>query len=397
MVYHEAFATTRRPIVWTIATLLFLTFLAYCQISHAEAQESQPENPGFVEVFEVNGLLDEVLADAVSEALDEVQQNGARALILQVNSKQAVISDAKLNQLAKQIFTSSVPIEVWIGPSGSSAHGKIAQLISVANSIGVSIGSSVGNTGEQVLDPEIFGEVWGANHEVLKSTSFNWEQAIDKGIVQCEKVKVDELGNTLTEKQQIARCANPTLGDFLVSRDSFLSEIISTEQGPRLSPLTQTKIRGLSLLDQLMHTIASPPVAYLLLISGLTLLLFEFFSIGIGIAGAIGAVVVALGSYGLAALPIRLWSLVLILASMIAFAVDVQTVVPRIWTLIGQTAFIFGTIFLYPQENVQMSWIPMVVGIVGIFILMSRGMPIMIRGRFATTKISSPSDREQAN
>ena len=94
-----------------------------------------------------------------------------------------------------------------------------------------------------------------------------------------------------------------------------------------------------------MHTIASPPVAYLLLISGLILLLFEFFSIGVGIAGAIGAVVLALGSYGLAALPIRLWALVLILISMVAFAVDIQTVVPRFWTFVGEVAFIFGTVF----------------------------------------------------
>ena len=392
MIFHGAFSIIRRPMVWALATSVFLAFFTYCQISQVEAQESKTKNAGFVEVFEVSGLLDEVLADAVSNALEEVQRNDARALILQVNSKQAVISDEKLNQIAKQILDSPVPIEVWIGPSGSSAHGKIAQLISTANSIGVSIGSSVGNTGEQVLDPGIFGDVWGANHEVLKSNTFDWEQAIEKGIVQCRKVEVDELGNSLTEQQQIARCANPTLGDFLVSRDSFLSEVVSTEQGPRLSPLTQTKIRGLSLLDQLMHTIASPPVAYLLLISGLILLLFEFFSIGIGIAGAIGAVVLALGSYGLAALPIRLWSLLLILASMVAFAIDVQTVVPRLWTLIGQISFIFGTVFLYPQENVEMSWIPMVVGIVGIFILMSRGMPIMIRGRFATTKISSLSE-----
>ena len=391
MTYHDFFSAARRPMVWTISTLVFLAFFTFSQISQLDAQETQSDNAGFVEVFEVSGLLDEVLADAVSEALTEVQQNGARALIMQVNSKQAVISDDKLNQIAQQIIDSSVPIEVWIGPSGSSAHGKVAQLVSVANSIGVSIGSSVGNTGEQVLDPNTFGEVWGINNQFLKENTFDWEQAINNGVVRCDKVEVDELGNQLTEQDQIARCANPTLGDFLVSRDSFLSEVIATEQGPRLSPLTQTKIRGLSLLDQLMHTVASPPVAYLLLISGLVLVLFEFFSIGVGIAGAIGAVVVALGSYGLAALPVRLWALLLILISMVAFAIDVQTVVPRIWTVIGQTSFTLGTIFLYPQPNVQMSWIPMVVGIVGILILMFRGMPIMIRGRFATTKISSPT------
>ncbi len=387
MTSPRIFTAQRRPISWIAVTFLFFSLFSSLYLSHANAQNSQPENTGFVEVFEVSGLLDEVLSDVLSKALDEVQVNGARALILQVNSKQAVISDAELNKIAQQIVNSSVPIDIWIGPSGSSAHGKVAQLISVADSIGVSIGSSVGNTGDQVLDSSTFGKIWGENHELLQSATLNWEQAIERGIVECEKVEVDELGNALTPEQQLARCANPTLGDFLVSRDSFISEVIETEQGPRLSPLTQTKIRGLSLLDQLMHTIASPPVAYLLLISGLILLLFEFFSIGVGIAGAIGAVVLALGSYGLAALPIRLWALVLILISMVAFAVDIQTVIPRFWTFVGEVAFVFGTVFLYPETSVQMSWIPMTTGIVGVFILMFRGMPIMIRGRFATTKI----------
>ena len=373
MISPRIFSALRRPLIWLLASLLCFSFFSSVYISQASAQDTQPENAGFVQVFEVSGLLDEVLSDVLSNALDEVQRNGARALILQVNSKQAVISDAELNKIAQQIKNSTVPIDVWVGPSGSSAHGKVAQLVSVADSVGVSIGSTIGNTGVQVLDSNIFG----------------WEQAIEKEIVQCEKVEIDELGNPLTPEQQLARCANPTLGDFLVSRDSFISEVISTDQGPRLSPLTQTKIRGLSLLDQLMHTIASPPVASLLLISGLILLLFEFFSIGIGIAGAIGAVVLALGSYGVAALPVRLWALILILMSMVAFAVDIQTVVPRFWTFVGQVAFILGTVFLYPQASVQMSWIPMTAGIVGIFVLMFRGMPIMIRGRFATTKIAS--------
>ncbi|MDG1846945.1 MAG: hypothetical protein P8J01_11215 [Acidimicrobiales bacterium] len=394
MAYKGAFYAARRCTVWVVAFLASLFIFSFQHVALADNQEITTGNAGFVEVFEVNGLLDEVLADVLMEVIEEAQDNGTRALILQVNSKQAVVSNATLNEIAKQISESSVPIDVWVGPSGSAAHGKVAQLISVADSIGVSIGSTLGNTGTQVLNPDLFGRVWGENHQLLIDSRLNWEQTISEGIVQCEKVEVDELGNSLSENEQLARCSNPTLGDFLVSRDSFISEVVTTDQGPRLSPLTQTKIRGLSLLDQLMHTVASPPVAYLLLISGLVLLLFEFFSIGVGIAGAIGAIVVTLGSYGLAALPIRSWALVLILASMVAFGVDIQTVVPRLWTFIGQIMFSLGTIFLYPEDSVQMSWIPMGVCIAGIGILVFRGMPIMIRGRFATTQIKPRLGKE---
>ncbi len=345
------------------------------------------EAAGFVEILEVSGLLDEVLADAIEDAVRGANNDGARALILQVNSKQAVVSDERLNDLAALIDESPVPVAVWVGPSGSRAAGEVAQLVGVSDSVGVAIGARLGDTGDQVLDEARFGEVWGPNQALLADTDLTWEQAIDVGIVACELVDVDELGNPLTEEQALARCANPTVGDFLVAQGFFDSRIIETEDGPRLEPLTRVRFRGLSLLDQLMHTVASPPVAYLLLVIGLGLLVFEFYSIGIGIAGVIGAIFLALGGYGVAALPFRTWALVLLVLSFVAFTIDVQTAVPRAWTAIGMVLFVVGTVFFYPESDVSMSWIPITVAVVGMAVVMYRGMPIMVRGRFATTAI----------
>ena len=367
-------------------TLILVCFFFPVQFLHAQ-ENQEPLDPGYVEVFEVSGLLDQVLASALEDSITDAQTSGANALILQLNSKQAVIPNERLVSIGQAFMNSSIPIEVWVGPSGSTAQGKVAQLALVADSLGVSIGSSIGKTGEIVFSEREFGPVLIEKTNLLSDDILQWDEAIEADLVQCERVSVDELGKTLTEKEQLARCANPTLGDFLVNRDSFISEVIETDAGPRLSPLTKTKINRLNLIDQLMHTVASPPITYLLLVSGLALLLFEFFSIGIGIAGVIGAISVALSSYGLTILPIRPWALLLIFFSMIAFTIDIQTVVPRIWTLIGQVMFTVGTIFLYNQTNVQMSWIPMSVGIIGMLVLMARGMPIMIRGRFATTQI----------
>ena len=378
------FVAPKKLTITLILSGIFL--LIFSGMALSEENETN-EDPGYVEVFEVSGLLDDVLADALENAIHDAQRNGANGLILQVNSKQAVIPNARLIEIANQIQSANIPVDVWVGPSGSTAQGKVAQLVLIADSLGVSIGSSVGKTGQQIFTSEQFGFDWEQKNNLLTNTILEWDQAIESNLVECDRVLIDELGKSLTEKEQLARCANPTLGDFLVNRESFISEVIETDGGPRLSPLTKTKINRLNLIDQLMHTVASPPVAYLLLISGLALILFEFFSIGIGIAGVIGAISFSLSTYGLAILPFRTWALVLIIFSMFAYAIDIQTVVPRVWTLIGQISFTLGTIFLYPAANVQMSWIPMSVGIIGMLVLMARGMPIMIRGRFATTEI----------
>lgn len=344
-------------------------------------------NAGFVEILEVSGLLDEVMAAAIEEAVRGANSDGARALVLQINSKQAVVDDERLNELGLLIDESPVPVHAWVGPSGSRASGKVAQLVGLAESVGVAIGAKLGPTGPQVLDIARFGEVWAPNQELLENTALNWEQAIDVGVVACDFAEEDELGNPLTPDESLARCANPTIGDFLVSLDEFDSRVVETAEGPRLEPLTSVRFRGLSLLDQLMHTVASPPVAYLMVVIGLMLIVFEFYSIGIGIAGALGAVFLALGGYGLAALPFRGWALALIVLSMLAFAIDIQTGVPRAWTVIGMVAFAVGTVFLFSESDVSMSWVPMLVSLLGMGAVVFRGMPIMVRGRFSTTVI----------
>jgi membrane-bound serine protease (ClpP class) len=146
----------------------------------------------------------------------------------------------------------------------------------------------------------------------------------------------------------------------------------------------------LSLVDQLFHTAASPAVAYLLLLVGLSLLVFEFFTAGIGIAGVVGAVATVLAATGLATLPARGWAIALLLAAMLAFAVDVQVGIPRLWTGIGMVLTIVGSWWLFeplPGATLRPSWITLLAGIGGVLLAFVVGMPSMVRTRFATPTI----------
>jgi membrane-bound serine protease (ClpP class) len=139
-----------------------------------------------------------------------------------------------------------------------------------------------------------------------------------------------------------------------------------------------------------MHTVASPPVAYLLFAIGLALLVFEFFTAGIGIAGVVGAICVLLGTYGLASLPVRGWAVALIMLALVAFAVDVQVGVPRFWTGVGLVMFVVASFALYQPidgSNMRMSWITLVSGIAMMALAFIVGMPSMVRTRFATPTI----------
>jgi len=126
-------------------------------------------------------------------------------------------------------------------------------------------------------------------------------------------------------------------------------------------------------------------VAYLLLAIGLALFVFELFTAGVGIAGTVGALCFILGCYGMAVLPLRPVGVVLLVLAFPAFAVDVQTGVPRFWTGVGVVCFVAGTLLLY--DGVTMSWLTMAVGVIGVLLTFLSGMPSMVRTRFATPTI----------
>ncbi len=153
----------------------------------------------------------------------------------------------------------------------------------------------------------------------------------------------------------------------------------------RRQPVTRAVIAKLPLTDQLFHTVASPAVAYLLLGVGIGLLIFEFFTAGVGVAGVIGAGSLLLASYGLGVLPIRTWAVVLLALAGVAFAIDVQTGVPRAWTFIGMVAWIVGSVFLF--DGVHLPWLALLTGLLGMGVAMISGMPAMVRARFGTPTV----------
>jgi membrane-bound serine protease (ClpP class) len=162
------------------------------------------------------------------------------------------------------------------------------------------------------------------------------------------------------------------------------------DQGTTENVATLVRFSGLGLFEQLFHTVASPPIAFLFFVIGCCLLIFEFFTAGVGVAGLVGAVLAVLGCYGLSALPTRPVAIVLLVLSMLAFAVDVQVGIPRFWTGVGTALFVVGAWFLYepiPGNDLRLSWFTLLVVISGVLLTFIVGMPSMVRTRFATPTI----------
>jgi membrane-bound serine protease (ClpP class) len=350
-----------------------------------------------VHIAKVAGLIDPVMKSYLLDELSRAEADDALALVIWLNSNGSVLDDEDFTELATQLDAASIPIVIWVGQSGASATGGAAELIGIADMVGVSAGSTIGETGPARL-PDSFGPAFGDATERLETATIGADEAIQLGISEGPVNDVSTIGTflTLIPGYEVVRCIDPALtpaaGDDSADgsgSDDAASADPAAAPGLRTISTTRNELSGLPLISQLFHTVASPEVAYLLFALGLGLLLFELFTAGVGVAGVVGAGLLALGSYGLAVLPTRWWGIGLLVLAMLLLAVDVQTNVPRFYTAAGLLAFFVGTFTLYQggPDGVSMSWVTIIAGLIGAVLYAYAGMPSMVRTRFSTPTI----------
>ena len=267
----------------------------------AAAAREPAAGDGYVAVIEVSGLLDEVLVDFVETQIADAEDAGALALVLQLNSAGAVVSDDRLDALVERIATADVPVDVWVGPVGQPGHRRGHR--------------PAGGRPRRRRRPAAVG--WRSRPRLLGDGTLDGEAAVGDKVSAGEAVDLGLVDN-----------AAPTIGVFVYG-DAAGSRASPASRRPSspasASPSPRPASASSRSYGQLLHTVASPPVAYLLFLIGLALIVFELYTAGVGVAGLVGAGCLILGCYGLAALPTNPVAVGLLLFAMFGFAVDVQT------------------------------------------------------------------------
>jgi membrane-bound serine protease (ClpP class) len=335
-----------------------------------------------VDVLQVSGIFDKIVVRSIVEAVERAESNGSEALILQLTSRGAVVSRPEMTALLQRVADATVPIGIWVGPSRSSrAYGLPAQLMAVADVTAMVGGSRIGYISTPlVVDGKPIS--FGAATDELINGSMSFNEARAAGVL---KLDTTDQG-VPTVRNMVLAMDGKTIDGHEVN--TVVKQL--NDKGEEQNISTTPVFNGLGLFDEVMHTVASPPMAFLLFVIGIALLIFEYFTAGVGIAGGVGAVCLVLGCYGLGALPTRPAAVVLLLLSMLAFAIDVQVGIPRTWTGVGIVLFIIGAWYLYrpvPGNDLRLGWITLIVAVGGVMLTFVVGMPSMVRTRFATPTI----------
>ncbi len=290
--------------------------------------------------------------------------------MLQVDSPGSLLSRAELAKLETDIRDADLVVAAWVGQAGARAEGGAMRLVRAADIVGLAPGATVGRA-----TPAPDG-----TPDPLADRMIGTDEALKIGLSQLTV----EQSAVLTAF--IGSLDGRTVGSTVL-RTAEGQSVLNTSSGELERQLLPVRFAKLGLIDQLLHVTASPTIAYGLLLIGLALIVFEFFTGGAGVAAGIAVVCFALSVHGLGLLPTRPVGIALVAFAFIAYAIDAQTVMPRVWTAIATVLLVIGSALLFGNvdgREAALPWWVIGVMVVAVVVFMVNAVPTAARARFSS-------------
>lgn len=363
--------------------------------SHAgqDRPSEDAEEPGGIDVVQVDGLLDPANAALVEDVVAEAEERGSHLVVVQLDATGAV--DVDVDDVVDVVARADVPIGVWIGPTGSDARGASGLVALNAHVVAMANGSGIGP-----VSPENFDDTDRPTRDETLARVREAQLRNGREAARADEVVDARLSAGDADRLGIVDDVQPTVGDFIVSLDGTTvsvggrpveldtADVVGVGENRRRQPNQQVRFHKLDLAQQLSHTFVTPWIAYFLFVAGAALIVFEFFTAGIGIAGFVGAVAVIAACYGFSHLPVQGWAVGLLVLGVVGLAIDLQAGGLGAWTFLGSAATVAGSAWLYGgSSRLDTAWwmIALVAG--GLVVFMLSGMTAMVRARFSTPTV----------
>lgn len=351
----------------------------------AAAQEDAEVARARVDVVEVDGIIDRTITGYLLDRIRAAEEDDGDVLVLTLASAGGV--GGGVPELVQAIDDSSVPVVVWAGPPGAQLSGAGMAIAQSAHVLATAPGTVLGPTAPYDLeDDEAQG---GAAIEVEaaerrgRAVGPAQDLAAGQALVVAEPGQVDlaEVPSPygLVEGQLRQIGAQQAVEDGVVDLvAASLPEVLADLGGREVrsgqdgtteilevdTATAELRFHSLGLLRQILHTVASPDLAYLLLTAGVLCMVFEVFQPGFGVAGVTGLVMAALGTFGLAALPVSWLAFAVLLAALAIMAVDLAVAGFGWATLTGTLGMLAGSFLLIPGPDLLRVSTWVIIGVV---------------------------------
>lgn len=319
-----------------ISTVFFLSPLLYS----VENRKSE------VLVITVNGVINPIVSEYIGKSIKRASEMNAEALIIELDTPGGL--DTSMRSIVKDIIGSSVPVVVYVSPSGARAASAGVFITMAAHVAAMSPGTNIG-----AAHPVAMGEKMD---KVIAEKATNDAAAYIKSIAESRGRNVkwaEDAVRKSVSATEIEALKNNIIDLIAKDISALLSEIdgkkITTAYGDKTLKTAGAKIirHEMSFRQKILNLISDPNVAYILLMLGFYGLFFELTNPGAIFPGVIGGICLVLAFYSLQTLPVNYAGLLLIIIGLILFILEVKVTSYGMLTIGGIVSIVLGSLMLF--------------------------------------------------
>jgi membrane-bound serine protease (ClpP class) len=338
-----------------------------------------------VYIIQIADAISPGTAEFIKSGIKTAEEKGAACLIIELDTPGGLAESMRI--IVQAILASSVPVVVYVSPSGARAASAGVMITMAADVAAMAPGTNIG-----AAHPV------GAGGKDIDGTMS--EKIINDMVAQAKSVAEKRGRNAKWVEEAIRESVSVTETEALKEN---IIDLIAKNTDDLIRQLNgrELKDRGVLKLDdvkkvvleetlrtKILKTISNPNIAYILMMIGLAGLYFEFSHPGAIFPGVIGGISLILAFFAMQTLPVNYAGILLIVLAIIFFIMEMKIASYGLLSVAGVVSLLLGSLMLFEGTSPDMKLslqvlLPTIILISGFF--------IGVAGLVFRSQVSKPS------
>jgi membrane-bound serine protease (ClpP class) len=277
------------------------------------------EEPTILEL-RLEGVVDPFESSYLTSAIDGAAEEGMDAILLTMDTPGGL--DSAMRDIVKSILASDVPVMCYVSPPGARAASAGTFILTACHVAAMAPGTEIGAAHPVGISGVIQQEK--ATNDAAAFIRSLAEQR-DRNPEWVEDAVRDSVSASAEEALELNAIdyVVDDVGELFAEVDG---EVVETATGSVTIDTTGARIetRTLGAVANFLHSLLTPDLAFILFYIGLALIVVEFITPGLTVPGVIGALSLVASFTAFGMLAVQLVGIILLLASVIFFAIEVK-------------------------------------------------------------------------
>lgn len=329
--------------------------------------------------IKIDGTINPASAEYIHNSIEKAAAEKAQCILIHLNTPGGLLTSTR--NIVGDIFKSTIPVVVYVFPSGAHAGSAGVFITLAANVAAMAPGTNIGAAHPVSLQ--------GMPDTIMNEKMANDAAAFIRSIALKRNRNIEWAEAAV--RNSVALSDEEALGtnviDYIANDDHDLLTKIDGKkvQVNGADKILQTKNASvenyeMGFFQKILDKLSDPNISYVLMMIGFFGILFELFSPGLIFPGIAGVIALIFAFYSMSSMPVNYAGLALIIFGIILFLLEIKIISHGLLAIGGTISVLLGSLFLFrnsPAENfakISYAVIFAVTAVTALFFLFVAGM-----------------------